>query len=534
MKKIKLIILIAAYIVISCKKDEPAGINIPANTANTTVKKYDGPFLYGMNMAYKNANWKDEDIADILVGNSQKNIAGMGANSLRPALYENFVEKYGYNIRLDAFSHYKTIGTTNNTIFIGDRPSDAHRERKQYADGLPSESYENLYEPIWDNGENGTPVNDKNHFALYVYKVAQMYGDNVKFWEIKNEPDFTYTAFGNRKAGEEGNWWDNDPKPEHLKNLAAPVQSYIRMLRVSYEVIKQVHPNAYICVGGIGYTSFLDAILRNTDNPDGGKVTNEYPLTGGAWFDCLSYHLYPMYYLRTWTGNDTPGNINGFTYFRNSDAAASMVVEKKEELNNLLKKYGYGMKYPEKEVIITETNIPNRQLGDHIGSQEAQRNFAVKTAVLSQQNNIAGVYIYCPWDNKEPNDASGESYDYMGIYKPIPESPGQTLRPNEEGTAWKTMSTLLQGRKYHADETNKLNLPSTIGGGAFYSSKSKDYVYVLWAKTTEDLSENASINYSFPTTIKNIVYKEWNNKELKINGNTINLKGSPVFITQVK
>ena len=516
-------------------KDEPENPSgNQAINANKKVPEYKDPFLYGSNMAYKNSFWQDQDIADMLVGNSDKGIEGVGVNSIRPALYENFVEKYGYSIRVDAFKHYKNIGTINNTVFIGDRPSDAHREKKQYVSGENSESYENLYEPIWDNGENDTPVNDQNYYALYVYNLVKTYGDNVRFWEIKNEPDYTYTEAGNRKPGQENNWWDNDPQPEDLKNWKAPIQNYVRLLRVSYEVIKHINPDAYVCVGGIGYASFLDAILRNTDNPDGGKVTNSYPHKGGAWFDCLSYHVYPMYYLRSWVGDSAPGNINGFKYSRNSDAAAENVIAKKNDLVDLMKKYGYdGATYPMKEVIITEANIPNKQTNDHIGSQEAQRNFVIKLAVLAQKNEICGVYIYCPWDGKEVSDSSTDPYDYMGFYKPIPETPSKDLRVNDAGIAWRTTKNILSDYTYDMGETTRLNLLSDINGAAFYSSKFNDHIYVLWASIIEnDLSEASSVNYTFPSNmdVKNIYSREWNNKSVQTSGNTIRLTAAPVFI----
>lgn len=516
-------------------KDEPDNPDgNQAFNANIKVPKYEDPFLYGSNMAYKNSNWQDQDVADLLAGNKNEGIEGVGVNSLRPALYEYFVEKYGYSIRVDAFKHYKNIGTINNTVFIGDRPSDAHREKKQYVSGENSESYENLYEPIWDNGENDTPVNDENYYALYVYNLVKTYGDNVRFWEIKNEPDYTYTGAGNREPGEADNWWDNDPQPKDLKNWKAPIQNYVRLLRVSYEVIKHINPDAYVCVGGIGYASFLDAILRNTDNPDGGKVTDHYPHKGGAWFDCLSYHVYPMYYLRSWVGNNTPGNINGFKYSRNSDAAAENVIIKKNNLVDLMKKYGYdGATYPMKEIIITEANIPHKQTNDYIGSQEAQRNFVVKLAILAQMNEICGVYIYCPWDNKESSDSSTDPYDYMGFYKPIPDAPSNNLRVNDAGVSWRTMKNLLNDYKYDIGETIRLNLSSTMSGAAFHSGNSNDHIYVLWANTIEnDRSENASVNYTFPSgmNVKKIYSRQWNNKSAQTNGSSIQLTGAPIFI----
>ena len=497
------------------------------HNANTYVPPYTDQFLYGSNMAWKNDNWRDEDIASILLGSKSRNWEGVGVNSLRPALYYDYVETWGYDIRVNTFKWYCENGAKNNVIFIGDRPSDQHREKKQYVPGVSSESFENLYEPIWDNGENGTPVNDDNYYALYVYKVVQRYKDYVKFWEIKNEPDFTSTPeCGYNPAGKGCNWWDSDPSPKTLANLHAPIQSYIRMLRISYEVIKSVDPEAYICVGGIGYASFLDAILRNTDNPDQGTVTDEYPHKGGAWFDCLSFHIYPMYYLRKW-------ERAGFKHFRHSDAAVEALVTQADVYTELLKKYGYGRGYPLKEMIVTETNVPNKQVGEFIGSETAQRNYLVKLAVVAQKKRISGIYPFCPWDFKEQDDKNGAEYDYKGFYHPIPHSPQDAkLRMHESGVAWRTTSKLLEERKYDENETMRLRLPSEIDGGAFYSASTQDYVYVLWAKTTKDLSEEASASYTFPATmnVKEMTVITWDEKETGIGGNTVNLTENPVYI----
>ena len=494
--------------------------------ANTVTNVYNGHFLYGSNMGWLNNNWRDEDVADILVGNPAKNIEGVGVNSLRPALYGFFVEDWGYDVRVDAFKHYENIGAKENVVFIGDSPSDAHRERKQYVPGVASESFENLYEPIWDNGENGTPVNDNNYYALYVYKVVQRYKGQVKFWEIKNEPDLSDWYCAGAEPGVACNWWENDPPPGDLYNWHAPIQSYIRLLRVSYEVIKSVDPEAFICVGGIGYLSFLDAILRNTDNPDRGKVTGDYPFHGGAWFDCLSYHCYPMYYLRSWDNS-----FGGFSHSRHSDAAVNALKARKEEYEELLLKYGYGGEYPAKEFIVTETNIPGKQIGDNIGSLEAQRNYLVKAAIIGQKNRLSGLYVYGPWDNFEQNQ-NGWEYDYMGFYKPLPAAPSGNLRVNESGIAWRTLSRILKERKYDPGETANLSLPAGIDGAAFHSLKTNDYIYALWAKTSNDFSESASANYTFPSSINvnKLNVSQWNGSSTDINGRTVSLNGSPVFI----
>jgi hypothetical protein len=367
-------------------------------------------------------------------------------------------------------------------------------------------------------------VNEKNHYAWYVYNVVIRYKNYVKFWEIINEPDLDSSDSGWRPPGDGSNWWDKDPTPASLINLNAPIQSYIRMLRISYEVIKSADPEAYICVGGIGYQSFLDAILRNTDNPDGGKVTDRYPYKGGAWFDCLSFHCYPMYYLRSW------GN-GGWNYSRHSDAAAAAVIDQLNEHEKVLKKYGYGGEFPAKEVILTETNIPSKQTGDHIGSVEAQRNYVVKVAVVGQKNRISGIYPFSVWDSREQHE-NGWEYDYMGFYKPLPNTPSGVLRINDSGKAWRTASQTLRERRYHPAETMKLSLPAGIDGGAFHSTKTNDYVYVLWAKTTRDLNETATANYTFPVIISGsqLNVTSWDGSISTVNNRAITLSGSPVFI----
>ena len=508
----------------SCKGGSDVAESVHGSTADTNVNVYSGYFLHGSNMGWRNNNWRDEDIADILIGNPSRGWAGVGVNSLRPSLPENFIETWGYDSKVSTFRYYSERNAKQNAVFIGDSPCDRHREKRQYVSGIQSQSYENLYEPIWIEGANGKTVNQNNYYAWYAYNVVTRYKDYVKFWEIKNEPDFTGSDCG-WNAQSQCSWWKKDPSPADLPNWGAPIQSYIRMLRISYEVIQSVDPEAHTCVGGIGYESFLDAILRNTDNPDNGKVTERYPQKGGAWFDCLSFHIYPMYSLRSWESN-------GWVNTRHSDAAVAAVENQTKTYVSLLERYGYGNEYSAKEMIITETNVPSKEVGDYIGSEQAQRNYLMKISVVGQKNRIRGIYPFSVWDDRESNQG-GEPYQFMGFYKPIPDSPGGgQLRMNESVTGWRTTSRLLSNRRYDEQETQRLHLPGGIDGGAFHSSSANDYVYVLWAKTTSDRSENASASYSFPASmnVNGMTTFDWRETQAVVNGNTVTLTGTPLFI----
>jgi len=477
--------------------DGSVGLGGPAPTGLNEL------FLYGSNMgAY--SGWSDEQLAELLIGNPAKDIPGAGVNSLRPAMYDYFVEEWGYDIRVNAFEKYQQLGGKNHTIFLNG-PADAHRDQTRYCNGVQSQTFAKLYEPIWLSPGK---VNPDNYYASYVYNVVKTYSPYIKYWEVWNEPDYT----GNWSATQ--TWTQSDPNPCDLPNFAAPIQSYVRMLRITYEIVKHLDETGVVCVGGLGYPGFLDAILRNTDNPDGGKVNTDYSKKGGEWFDGLSYHVYPMYYL----GDN-----------RNSDAAAAAVVDHKNQFQDVLNKYAYdGTSKAEKTFIVTEVNIPRKSIDGYVGGDEVQRNFLIKAAIVAQQAGISGLYIYGPAEST-PLAQATEPYQAMGFYQKITSGPYQaTVTPG--GVAWRTVSHLLGARQYDPAATTKLKLPSHIDGGAFYSVDDKDYCYVLWAKTG-GTSETATAEYNFPASfqIKTATQFDWENKQTQVSG-TIKLTGAPVFI----
>lgn len=526
-------------------------------TANERVARYgeksDEYFLYGANMDWKNAAWTDEIMGTILCSDpTEYGNEGPNANSLRPALYDRFVAQYGVEYRIPTFKHYAEKGAKVNTIFLSgprkeywDRPCPLSEKEQALPYDLPA-SFKNLYEPIWITKNGNTEVNPENYYAKYVYDVVKEFKPYARFWEIWNEPDLTYNGNGDKGPNDANNWWTSDPDPCELHNLRSPIQNYVRLLRISYEVIKTIDPEAIVCTGGIGYTSFLDAILRNTDNPDAGKVTTEYPNKGGAYFDYVSFHVYPMYYLRKWMGRNEQ-YPDGFKYFRHTDKAIDTTMIRRNEMVDLLLKYGYdGNNYPKKGWILSETNLPSRVVKDlradstgkvdkwYIGSDEAQRNYLTKIAIECQKENMNAIYVFRPYDISQ-DELEGDEYKTMGFYEDLPDKPGAKLTLKPSGKAWRTMVKLLSERKYSESQTSVLNLESEdwaekVKGAAFHSSNSNDYIYVLWAKTSLDNDESAHVEYEFPTSIKASTYTTWDDKTYPVENNKIALTGSPVFI----
>ena len=511
--------LLSIFLLIISQFAHYALAQAPTRTAKDYIQPYTAPFQYGINLGYYNANWPDEKMAGIA--------QAAGVHSVRPALPESFLESYGYNIRENTFKAYaSTYGMKELTCFL-EGPSAAHRDMTTYPGGTqPSRLFAHLYEPIWN--DDGS-VNANNYFANYLYKLLPIYGDNVRFWEIVNEPDYTYGASQNQ-------WLTRPPLPDEVSNLRAPIFNYIRMLRISYEVIKKYRPNAYITVGGVGYPQFVDALLRYTDNPNGGAVTTQYPNTGGAYIDAMSYHSYPNYSLHYWDSS-----INAFRYTRTSDYAVNQMLKERQGMVDVLSKYGYdGGKYPAKHLLMSETNIARRTSSDRTGTDEMQRNYGIKALVLAQKTDIKQFYLYQLGESVNApapgNTVSGsDEIALMGLYENLMRDAPGAQRITQLGQAFATTSKLLYGWQYDAARTAALALPSSMNGAAF--SKSGVYSYVLWAKALTDNSESANATYSFPAAwgMTTVDRYEWNNSATNAkntqSAQNISLTSAPVFFT---
>jgi hypothetical protein len=501
-------------------------ISLFAQTANDHIKPYNQPFRPGVNLGFFQG-LNNENLADLAAGNPQKSIQGIGAKSIRTGIFNEFVEVWGYDFLEETYDYFDARGLKENTVIIG-FPAAWQRDQTFHCPDKQSTMFANLYEPIFDNGENGTPVNDQNYLALYLYKLVTQYKDHVRFWEIWNEPGSdmpTGFQMGWRGPGFPGNWWENNPDPcDNI--LHAPIYHYVRTLRVSYEVIKSIDPDAYVSVAGFGFPAFLDAVLRNTDNPVDGSPTAEYPLGGGAYFDVFGNHSYPHF-----DGSTT--NFDEGRFERHSDRAADGVVTRRKEFEDVLAKYGYdGNTYPLKPSIITEINIPRKQFGDFIGGKEVQTNFIIKAFIKAKTNNVFVIHPYNMIERDEFESATSE-FGVMGMYEKF-NTPGQQV-PTGEAIAYKTTSDLLYTTTYDQQETNRMALPAGVRGHAFKETNG-NYIYALWAETTVDFSEDVSATYSFPS---NLGYTEldlfqWNYSQnqsvSKIAATNIALNARPIFL----
>ncbi len=490
----------------------------PNFTANDQIPTYEEPFLLGTNPGYYNG-WDDEGLADIVAGSS--NNRGVGVRTQRVPLPDEFLEQWGVEVRVDEMEYFESVGLKEHVVFL-EGPSDDHRDLIMHCPDAPSALFRNMYEPIWINGA----INPENYYAKYVYDVVMNYGQFIKTYEVFNEPDFDYSGNGFKDPGEDGNWYENIPSPCDIK-IQAPIFQYIRMLRITYEVVKTYDPESFVAVGGLGYPSFLDLILRHTDNPNQGAVSGNYQLKGGAYFDMMSYHSYPHFALR-----DYNNDIGGFEYFRHSDAAVQEVVDHKYRFQDVLEQYGYdGSNYPEKEFIITESNLPRVAFDEYIGSEMAQTNFLMKMQLACLENGIRQFHVYKTAESKSEANMS-TSFHAMGFYKDLDETPPSSEVELECGIGSAMMTNQIEGWNYSEDFTAKLNLPDDIGGGVLENGK-----IVIWAKTSIDQSEEASASYTFPdfwgSSLIRLDWNEYGQTGITIPLENVSLTSRPSFFEPV-
>ncbi len=507
--------------------------------ANDQVTPYDGIFRPGVNPGYYGGNWNDYFLTDIAGGNPAAGTEGAGVRALRSSLPEFITLIYDYPTWQGIYDYYEAMGMKDNTIIVGFAHPD-HADQTEYCPGIKTDMFANLYEPIFDGGLNGTPVNENNYFARYMWDLLESVGDHVKFWEIWNEPGFDYSgASGWLNPGQAGNWWENNPDPCDYK-LRAPIFHFVRTMRIAYQVVKTHSPDDYVVLSGVGYESFLDAVLRNTDNPDDGSPTSEFPLGGGAYFDVMGFHSYPHFdgSMRYWDNS-----IGGFAYERHSDRGIEGFLDKKAVRAQHLADYGYdGVTYPLKEWMITEYNVPRVAFPDPnnpninlFGSDEGARNFIMKSYVAAMQEDLIQIHPYQIAERETAANAD-DSFDHMGFFENLNVIEHFDQVIHEQGIGYKTTTDMLFRKEYDAAQTALMNLPSSIKGGAFKNSMGQ-YTYVLWARTTIDNSEVANASYTFPQGMEvgNLEKRIWDfgntGTVATISSQNVLLDGSPAFFT---
>ncbi len=390
-----------------------------------------------------------------------------GATSLRTTLPEYYLKQWGDGIESEDYASYTPLGLGHHVCFlIG--PTHEHSNAPASAQDYELAHYspKNLYEPIFlASGE----VNPDNYWAAYVARVAKTYGQYLDMYEVWNEPD---------QVG--GNWqatqaWDTaPPKPADLIWWNDTVFSYIRMLRITHEVVHRFDSDASVTVGGIGYGSFLSALLRYTDEPKAGAVTADYPDTAAKYLDILSYHYYPVF-----GGGSSDKGVEG-------------LIAARDDYRTRLDAAGAGAR----QFVVTETGAPRYAVGGNVGGAQYAASYLVKAMTLGHYEGLVGIDWFAQGDGAAMG-ASMDSFAYMGLffdYSKAMQVSDVKISPQGQAYAW--LASWLSGSAADPDALAALALPDTVRGAAFATDAG--HLYVLWAHTTDD--ESATASFALPAS----------------------------------
>jgi hypothetical protein len=406
---------------------------------------FGGFFRYGINSGFPNSSWNDEQLSQLAVDS--------GCNSQRVSLPERHLEEWGYEIELADMSHYASLGLDGQVAFLTS-PTREHSSAPESAADWELDYYipKNLYEPI-TLGDGS--INPDNYWAAYVYGAVSTYKDHIEIWEIWNEPDWVSDWQVTL------DWEESAPTAADLPRFNGSIYDYVRMLRVSRVAAKLADPEALIATGGLGYTSFLNAVLRYTDNPADGSVTDEYPEKGGAYVDVLSSHHYPIY---------TTGS---------SDEAVAAYLEQQSAFKAELDQAGVEVKAWE----TTESGAPHGVIDTFPGGTEYAVNYLMKVMIKAQSAGIDGIDWFTLSDGATLA-AANDPYQLMGLYLDVSElaTIDQAVL-TETGLAYRTLGELLGHARYDQAATDALGLPAGVDGAAFETAGGRRAL-ALWAVTT--------------------------------------------------
>ena len=433
-----------------------------------------------------------------------------GLNTQRKKFPENHMEKYGIKIEVDDCKENVKLGINEIIAYLA-TPSSSHSKNPNQAENFPPL---NLYEKIWN--ENGT-VNQNNYWAYYIYKIVQTYKDFVKIYEVYNEPDYT------KNYNIINNWYKEPPDPQDLPHWNSDIFEYIRLLRVTYEVVKKYHPEAYVATGGLGYESFLDCIMRYTDNPNGGTISDEYPSYGGAYFDCESFHKYPKY--------GTKDIQTNFTYNKvASDNFALNMMTLKKNHEFIIRKYGFdGKKYPEKIYICSESGVDST---GKFGSDLIRRNFNLKAPLYAIEYNIKQLHYFTTADYN--NEGNGDYYP--GIGSKTKDNYYELMKPSTKARLVLNHFNIykMEFDKKKTDDFRK-KLPNNVTGIVLKKKFEPegnetiyDYLYSVWVEALDNENvKNIEIELEFDFMVNKTNYQIYTERFGK--SGKVMINNTPIF-----
>ena len=499
-------IIVVVIIIIVVKSSGPDGKGLGAY--NSTPDPSGLQYRTGNGIGGIGNGWDDGRLSNLS--------SWAGYDGQRKKLPEYHLDYWGIGIEIGDCKTNTKCGILDVVGYLCG-PSEAHSSKRLPYNNNNREIMppSNLYEPIWL--EDGS-VNPNNYWANFINQTVTLYKDHIKIWETWNEPDYVTNYQKTAK------WESEPPNKDDLVHWHGTIFEYIRLLRITYEVGKKADPSCWIATGGLGYTSFLDAILRYTDNPIDGSVTDDYPAYGGAYFDCDAYHQYPKYGV---TDEETKEGYHEY----GSDTIAKKVVILKKNHHYTIKKYGFGDKYPDKIFINTETGYDN---GETKEANLVRRNWIIKLALYQIEYDVKQIHSLYLCDG----GISGMGdFQNLGQYVSVEEG----IKHLKDSSKGRLILKQMNIGKFIFDEERTKNLrekmPTNVTGIVLKRKFPKEndekyyfqYIYSIWVYCKKEELPDKTIEIDLPF---DPLFIDWegNVKQYDDNDLTLTISSTPIFL----
>ena len=445
-----------------------------------------GSYRFGINGGHPNASWSDAQTFGLA--------AAAGCDSNRPKLPEYHLERWGYEIEVGDMQSYASDGLHDLAAFVigptrehSTIPNDEPDWKRDYY--IPA----NLHTPIWlPDGQ----VNPDNYWAAYLYQTMSIYGEWVLYWEIWNEPDWVADWQVTQS------WTESPPLAADLPRFNGDIFDYVRMLRIAWEVKEKVAPHTLIAVGGLGYPSFLDAIVRYSDQPGSGATDADHPYTGAHYFEVVSFHHYP--------------------HLAGQGSSARALLQHKAEMQAVLDKHQVAAK----RWIVTESGASAHAFAELASGPDFARDYLWKMAALAQWDGIEAIHWFILSQGADPESP----FSHMGLYQDLSSlaDPSEALL-TDTGVAHQSLTQLVAGARVDLQATAEIQAQAGVDGVA-YQLANGDRAYMLWALES---SATASLSSQTPLYVHQWDFSQTQSRqELSPNAGLVELSLSehPVII----
>ncbi len=287
------------------------------------------------------------------------------------------------------------------------------------------------YTVDWAIDEGEYSSMDPAEYAEFAGAVAAEFCDDIKHYEIWNEPNLT-------------RFWKPEPDPNF----------YGQMLKAAYASIKTACPDAKVLFGGlsalddndpVNWWAFADRVYEN--HPD---ICQS--------FDIMAIHPY------TFNQEFSPER----DYLINDEVFLPGQTWMTDIIRDKMTTMGCG----DAPVWYTEAGWPSYDI-----DEEIQGHFLARSVLIAAKDGIERYFWYTFWDS-EPRDGWRPHESFFGLYA-WPGTDEDVIRPKPAWVAMKGLEDVIGDYRFAGDLSPYFNLPNDVYVLAF-TQEGGQVALALW------------------------------------------------------